>query len=686
MDTTRPLLIFALALLSSVSACGDDDTDDSSPADAADLGSADTPAVEDAASDPALDVAADVTDATDGPTVPFSEGPYGTGFRDLVGGFSLTTLDGPWSFRDAWSGYESFIFLMYTDDPLRSQGTRDFLEGYWFPGGSAEGEIRALIEASPSDVHYFFLSLDDDAESDVNRMKTDVDAVLATVDEATRAEWEARFHFVTEPVSAAGGWLQDFMADQGRLWFGIDMFQRVRQLGMTTDILTDSTRLHLIAHEATYFSFERRREDELSAVEWDRVRLIDNESVRSSRFRATMPAAIESYDTLYVDLGAYCTDHLEENCHEWDRNSNLTICDMATTENTLGEASCQPRVAEVVEVIEELGSCRVPVTCTATEDCDAEAEACVGYVAPSEGVDELPGTCVPTEPEGVCAIDEDCAETEVCLGYVARVEPAAEILAETMDCACQPPSGEEVASTQTCNGEGTGFNDCSCGCPHEIAGWITTYRREGRWVTDITPMLSTLQRGGEFEFNLDAGERLDVTLDLMFANTGVGERPREYTFLQGGGGFNENYNEGRDLYRFEVPDWATRAEVVAFTTGHGFGRAAGNCAEFCNHTHHWEVNNRVEYLQQFPEANERDACLRTVDQGVIPNQFGTWPFGRSGWCPGWDVKPWRADITESLRDGENTLRYQGLYRGREWEPDAAGGNIRMWSYLVFYGP
>jgi hypothetical protein len=688
--STRPLAAALASLL--LFSCGDDDATD--PVSEEDTGATD---VDDVAEDPGVpdtdpdadDTGADLPTEDVGPSVEFSEGPYGTVFRDLAGPFSFETTDGPWSFEEAFTGYESYLFMFYTNDGLQPQNLRDFLESYWYPGGSAQGEVQEFINFAPDDAHLFFLSLDSDARSDVERMEAEVDAVIAGLDAASAAHWESHIHFVTDRAGEIDGWFGEFLRTTGRLWFGIDMFQRVRQLGMTTDILTDSTRLHLVAHEARYFSFERRRADELAEIEFASFTLFDEQSVRNERVTVELPSAEEmaGYDTLYVDLAAYCPEHLDENCHEWDRNSNLTICDVALVpENAFAEQSCQPRVSAIAEVLEHLGSCRVPVACATNGECEAETESCIGAVPGTDEVDPIDGTCLPLESDETCTPDEGCEEGEECLGYVAYVTPEDEILAETIACECQTPVGAAIESTHICNGEGTGLGDCRCGCPHQVAGWITTYHREGRWVTDITPMLATMQAGGEFTFNMDAGERLDLDLSLMFANTGVGERPREYQFLQGGGGFGENYNEGRRPMEFEVPDWTTRVEIVAFTTGHGFGRAAGNCAEFCNHTHHWEMNNRVEFLQQFPEADDSDACLEQVDVGTIPNQFGTWPFGRSGWCPGLDVAPWRADITDSLVEGTNTLRYQGLYRARPWEPEAAGGNIRMWSYLVFYGP
>ena len=49
----------------------------------------------------------------------------------------------------------------------------------------------------------------------------------------------------------------------------------------------------------------------------------------------------------------------------------------------------------------------------------------------------------------------------------------------------------------------------------------------------------------------------------------------------------------------------------------------------------------------------------TIAQGVIPNQYGTWGYGRQGWCPGLDVKPFVQDITNFISLGEeNIIEYE----------------------------
>lgn len=50
----------------------------------------------------------------------------------------------------------------------------------------------------------------------------------------------------------------------------------------------------------------------------------------------------------------------------------------------------------------------------------------------------------------------------------------------------------------------------------------------------------------------------------------------------------------------------------------------------------------------------------------MPNEHGTWQYGRNGWCDGQKVKPWVVDVTKDLIPGPeatNTIEYRGLYQG-----------------------
>jgi hypothetical protein len=130
--------------------------------------------------------------------------------------------------------------------------------------------------------------------------------------------------------------------------------------------------------------------------------------------------------------------------------------------------------------------------------------------------------------------DTNCAEWDtgaslsVCHQAVVAENPYAEtpcqpkvtpeegevIAAESKVCECVSPGGEKEESTYTCNAEGTGFSSCSCPCKNEVARWITTYHREGRWFTDISPFLPNFKNGGTVRMHLSPGHT--YVIDLKF--------------------------------------------------------------------------------------------------------------------------------------------------------------------------
>ncbi len=228
-------------------------------------------------------------------------------------------------------------------------------------------------------------------------------------------------------------------------------------------------------------------------------------------------------------------------------------------------------------------------------------------------------------------------------------------------------------------------------CEIELARWITAYKRQGRWVTDISPALVFLKEGGKMRFRYDAsGQSYVIHMSLRLRNLGSGLHPTTALKLWGGGPFNQDYNTGKTPIAFNPPEGTKKAQIFAFITGHGFGNDLANCAEFCNHTHHFTVNGGKEFVKSHPEAGTSTGCAARVPEGVVPNQFGTWPFGRGGWCPGWDVAPFVADISKELVSGENVIDYEALFFGKNYEPKPApqpngfGANINMSSWLVFW--
>lgn len=241
---------------------------------------------------------------------------------------------------------------------------------------------------------------------------------------------------------------------------------------------------------------------------------------------------------------------------------------------------------------------------------------------------------------------------------------------------CTPTTGADGGATWSCQ--------------QELARWITPYWREGRWVTDISAQLATLQAAGASPVHLRwkangqfSPRNTDyvVSLSLRFSSKARGMRPVSATPLWQGGPWNATYDATKAALMIDVPADARKVELVTLTTGHG-GVQTTNCAEFCNHQHLFTVNG-VLHRQSFPEAQTADTCERRVAAGVVPNQHGTWYYGRGGWCPGQDVAPWVVDVTADVVKGQaNPLTYRTEFNGAP--VSSAQGNIVLSSWLVIW--
>ena len=183
----------------------------------------------------------------------------------------------------------------------------------------------------------------------------------------------------------------------------------------------------------------------------------------------------------------------------------------------------------------------------------------------------------------------------------------------------------------------------------------------------------------------------------LYHNTDRDVTPKEFQSMWVGTiPFNPDFDDNTPPIVFEVPDNAVKVEFVSYITGHGWGsNGTYNCAEFCNSKHIFTVNGGVyEFETSYPEANDNDYCMElgTIIQGVAPNQWGTWGYGRAGWCPGQDVHPFATDITDYISIGdENVMDYDGCrVQGNNClSPPICQGDgycpeIAMTSYIVIW--
>jgi hypothetical protein len=151
------------------------------------------------------------------------------------------------------------------------------------------------------------------------------------------------------------------------------------------------------------------------------------------------------------------------------------------------------------------------------------------------------------------------------------------------------------------------------------------------------------------------------------------------------GDWQEIWHEDKLPISFTPPSGTAQVGLMAVISGHGFGDTSENCAEFCDHQHAFTFNDTATHTKTHPEADILFGCADQVVDGTVPNQSGTWVYGRGGWCPGLEVQPWVVDITDDVTVGaENEVSYLGFVDGEIWKPGSTGANVRMLSYLVYY--
>lgn len=241
-------------------------------------------------------------------------------------------------------------------------------------------------------------------------------------------------------------------------------------------------------------------------------------------------------------------------------------------------------------------------------------------------------------------------------------------------------------------------------CGLELGRWITPFRRRiGRWLTPVKPLIPLLQSAdsssrNQCNFTMKTvpwamawvptlNVRLVSKIEVLsqyntFQSMESSLVPFEIVPLFRGGTFDKNYNTKYSPFIFALPEGTDRVKLVAVITGHGSDN--NNCAEFCVTSHHFIVNKKKNFTRVFSNAGTALGCANRVPEGVIPNEHGTWLYGRDGWCDGQEVIPWVVDITSALKSSYNTIEYFGWFNNTDPNPTRDPGLIRMYSYLVYY--
>lgn len=510
--------------------------------------------------------------------VAWNLGPYGTNPMDYVQNFNFLTLSGTtWDFQSEWTGHDNYLFFA-------KYAASSYNTNLW------NQNVGNLIEKLPDNgTHFFFASFDTTYHSDVYSKRSNVNSYLSTLSSEEEAYWLDHIHYIDERFFNMNGGLGNVINDWSTFYYGIDNFQRWREVGSLNN-WNSGYNLDYLAYESQMYSKEFEVEIRQQDPAITPVTIFDQwhnggwGSGYNSYSNATFPnsTVMETFNTLELYFYHECEEHKtrydsdgdgtpDSGCHEWDFLEYLKICEIINDHST---------------------------------------------------------------------------------------------------------------------------------CGTEFARYITTYGREGQWLTDVSPFLFMIKEGGTFEFKFSGANKGGLHLVALLSNwNDDGLRPTSGEFLFRGGDFQGEYNTEtatqKRQHNLTVPQGTAKAEIVALITGHGFQDDAANCAEFCNSEHRFLMNG-FDTQQDFPHAGnssvsgDSEGCLKQVVDGTVANQLGTWPYARAGWCPGMDVKQWSHDITTWINTsgGTNNMQYRGLYNGVDYQPvnDDGGGSqrIEVASWIVYY--
>uniref|UniRef100_A0A8C4QFQ0 Si:dkey-256h2.1 n=1 Tax=Eptatretus burgeri TaxID=7764 RepID=A0A8C4QFQ0_EPTBU len=225
-------------------------------------------------------------------------------------------------------------------------------------------------------------------------------------------------------------------------------------------------------------------------------------------------------------------------------------------------------------------------------------------------------------------------------------------------------------------------------CGQELGRWITPFRRQiGHWLTTVSALLPLFD-GDKCHFTMKTvpwAKSWLISLHLRFSSPELSQSGMQSLSIpvRSGGTFNSSYNKKYFPLKFIPPPTTVKVELYAVITGHGSDE--NGCGEFCVTSHHFVVNGKFANIRIFDNAGTPLGCADQVLSGVVPNEHGTWLYGRDGWCDGREVQPWRVDITKQVSFfRSNTILYYGWYDGKDPQPRLEPGYIIMSSYLVFY--
>ncbi|MCB9548946.1 MAG: hypothetical protein H6706_24340 [Myxococcales bacterium] len=284
----------------------------------------------------------DVCDELALPRHAFAEGT-GVQFGDIAGDFTVQTLDGPWSFREQFTGCESYVFLIYFPD------LRQNPQGAWIGNDLWNTSVEALVQKTPANTHFFFVSYEDDADARERRMR----AMEGRLARAAPDGLADRFHLVTDRLTdidgSVGAFIRGYLdymfdptslvdlGDRGRaqpplpFTFAIDRLQRWDEGGSLSEVVGRPMIWDMASYFGAFYNHIARVHDQVVAEDATTTTIPLVEGRVSARiFTPTVElpdaAAMADVDSLSFDVSVTCPARNVFGCSEWDRIASIALC------------------------------------------------------------------------------------------------------------------------------------------------------------------------------------------------------------------------------------------------------------------------------------------------------------------------------------------------------------------------
>jgi hypothetical protein len=273
------------------------------------------------------------------PTAAFIPGSNGRYRGDIAPDFTLPLYGdaGSWQFSAEFTGCDSYVFITDEQTVSSIDATPLAISTDW---------SGLIASANPTNVHYFFVSVNPNA-AEVAKLDQEVaQQIAAALAKAPNASvWQSKLHVVAGKAQSLGMPIGPLTTGWGQLGFSIDRQQVYRGVGFLSDVtrLNEPTlldagwgylgNLAYAANEAIYMNAQAIEKAQLDSEGATVLTLLDGGVfAQYVDFDATLPSAsdLTAYDSLEVEVTQHCPDPtaLEFNsCGAWDYIANLNVDD-----------------------------------------------------------------------------------------------------------------------------------------------------------------------------------------------------------------------------------------------------------------------------------------------------------------------------------------------------------------------